>query len=114
MTMFAANCSKLSLSSVQLLRLSVTSQIISRPSSYESRLFPDYEVIYRLNTIKNVSIMNRMKYNTTVFAGITMPLAKAAEYMNVISWDMADTFIVLGMLSFCNYAIIIFRYYLIM
>lgn len=100
MALFINNCKKLSLRSMQLLRSSsAASQIIARHSSYESKMFPGYSVIYCLDPIRTVCIINRVKRNSTIVAGVMLPASYVLEAMSILPYSVAATFMFSGKLN---------------
>ncbi|KAK0168814.1 hypothetical protein PV327_002581 [Microctonus hyperodae] len=93
MALLLNNCKKLSLCSMQLLRSSsAASQIIARHSSYESKMFPGYNVIYCLDSIRSVCMINRLKRNSTIIAGVALPASYGLEAMSYLPFEIAATF----------------------
>ncbi|KAK0085379.1 hypothetical protein PV325_005330 [Microctonus aethiopoides] len=100
MALLLNNCKKLGLCSMQLLRSSsAASQIIARHSSYQSKMFPGYSVIYCLDPIRTVCIINRLKRNSTIVAGVMLPVSYGLEMASLLPYSVAATFMLSGKIN---------------
>ncbi|XP_008544189.1 transmembrane protein 186 [Microplitis demolitor] len=115
MSLLTANCARLNLYR-HLLRTSVSSQLAARtstskPTLYESKRFPGYQVLYNFENIKNVSLVNRLKYRMSILSCIVIPSSMLLEVTNLMPLSMSEAFTFLtvavtiffhGIGLFCN------------
>lgn len=95
MSLLSATCRRIN-PYRHLLCTSVSPQSIARTSStapkntYDSKKFAGYKVLYNLDTIKNISIVNRLKYRMTIAAAVILPGCSALDSFGVISMDFSQ------------------------
>ncbi|XP_011308603.1 transmembrane protein 186 [Fopius arisanus] len=83
MVLFTNNCWRMTFTSRNFLRSSAVSyQLIPHQKAskkYESKKWPGYHVIYNLENVKTISILNRLKLHTTIVSGVTIPMIITSE-----------------------------------
>ncbi|CAD6201458.1 GSCOCG00000258001-RA-CDS [Cotesia congregata] len=92
--------------------LSIARTLSTAPqNTYDSKKFAGYKVLYNLETIKNISILNRLKYRMTIAAAVIVPGCSALDSLGFLSADfsqplsfltIAITFFFHGVGLFCN------------
>lgn len=110
MSLLTANCARLNLYR-HLLRTSVSSQLAARtstskPTLYESKRFPGYQVLYNFENIKNVSLVNRLKYRMSILSCIVIPSSMLLEVTNLMPLSMSEAFTFLSELMIVNLSIL--------
>lgn len=82
MSLLANNCQRLSLIGRSFLKSAAAAQCVpiqKVSQKYVSKKWPGYHVIYNLDNVKHISILNRLKLQVSIIAGIGIPTMTALE-----------------------------------